>query len=474
MYIKKKYRELLSKADKQFTIPPSFQKFIEKQKMAHNLIIKSKGNNCRCTFCHNKFVAQTKVNREIRCPNCKQKLLVKTDRLQQYNFKDNLQLLDKVDNVLVLRTFELYTSYNKDKMESHITEFMRTIIENDEIHDFTSNQVLNHMGYMYVAHYVPFIYWKARSRWAYRDVRAIVAPCNIRRLLKNTNLKYSMLDKYVTKMDYIDLVRCMKLASYPSFEMLVKMKLYNLVSEADKFTTGKNFQEIFGLSKTYYQFMKKHNINYKQLQVLKILQKEDIKLINKLVNYNNLEDLSKYVNLEDAYYKVLKRNHHREHEYLDYLLMCLKLQYSLKDKKILFPKNLMQEHDRLVNLVEIVKNEANDRLIKERLEELNKNVYQNRKYIIFPAPSVASLLDESRQMSNCVKSYCSRYALGETDIYFLRMIEHQDRSLVTVEINNNEIVQARTKYNEPINKSQENFLDKWKKTVLDKGALSNA
>ena len=206
--------------------------------------------------------------------------------------------------------------------------------------------------------------------------------------------------------------------------------------------------------------------------MLKLLQKEDIKLINKLVNYNNLEDLSKYVNLEDAYYKVLKRNHHREHEYLDYLRMCVKLQYSLKDKEILFPKNLMQEHDKLVNLVEIVENEANDRLIKERLEELNKNIYKNSKYLIFPAPSISSLLTESTQMKNCVKVYCSKYALGETDIYFLRELEHQDKSLVTVEVRNNIIVQARAKFNEPINKSQEKFLLKWKHTILDKEILN--
>ena len=106
MYIKKKYRELLAKADKQFTIPKSFQKFIDKYKRTHNLIIKSKCNQCYCTNCNYKFVAQANANTKIICPYCRERLLVKTDRLKNYIFKDNLQLLDKIDNIFILRTFE--------------------------------------------------------------------------------------------------------------------------------------------------------------------------------------------------------------------------------------------------------------------------------------------------------------------------------------------------------------------------------
>ena len=475
MYIKKKYRELLAKADKQFTIPKSFQKFIDKYKRTHNLIIKSKCNQCYCTNCNYKFVAQANANTKIICPYCRERLLVKTDRLKNYIFKDNLQLLDKIDNIFILRTFELYTSYNKDKMESHITEFMRTIIEKDEINDFTSNQVCNHMGYMYIHHYSSFTHWKKRNfRWAYRDVMGIVSPYNIKSLLQNTELRFSMLDRYIAHMDYINFIQCLKLARYPSFEMLIKMKLYNLASEADQFTKGKNFQEIFGLPKIYYPFMKKHNINIRQLQVLKLLQKKDIKLINKLVNYNNLEELSKYVKLEDAYYKVLKKNKFHEHEYLDYLRMNALLERDLKDKRILFPKNLMEEHDKLVKLIKLVEDEQNDKLIKLRLKKLNKNIFQNEKYIVFPAPSIESLQKEANSQKNCLLLYCKKYALGECDIFFLRKRKNIDESLVTIEIRNSKIIQARSKYNEPINKEQEKFLNTWAKKVLLKEAVKNA
>ena len=44
---------------------------------------------------------------------------------------------------------------------------------------------------------------------------------------------------------------------------------------------------------------------------------KNIKLINRLTHINNLEELSRYVDLEKAYYNVLKFNRNREYEYLE-------------------------------------------------------------------------------------------------------------------------------------------------------------
>ena len=70
-------------------------------------------------------------------------------------------------------------------------------------------------------------------------------------------------------------------------------------------------------------------------------------------------------------------------------------------------------------------------------------------------------------MNHCVKTYAKRYALGETDIYMLREITKQDKSLVTVEIKNNRILQARTKNNGDPNEEQLNFLNSWYNKILN-------
>lgn len=470
MYVKKKYRRLLDLTDEQFTIPSSFQRFIDEKEDLHNLVIKSKGGKCWCTCCHHSFVSQTKVNGFIKCPNCKNKLLVKSDRLHRYTFKDCLQLLDKIEDKFVLRSFELYSTYYNNEVEHKITEFLRTIIDKNEAFDFVSDQVHNHMGYMYVAHYQTRTSWRGRNfRWAYRDIVGMVCPYNIKSLLKDTELRYSQLDKFILKKnDYLDFIKYFtSIACRPSFEFLVKMKLYNLAMDADEFRTGKNFEEIFGVSKSFYPFIKKHNLSYEQLKVLRLLQKEDIKLINKLLHISNLEELSRYVDLEQAYYKVLRIKRNREYDYLDYLRACVQLGYDMKDKKILYPTNLQDAHDKATNLVVIVKNEANDRLIKERLKELSKNTYQNDKYIVYAADSVESLLKESKELSHCVKTYIERYALAETSIYFMREINNKDKPLVTIEVKNNEILQARAKCNADPNEEQLKFLDLWKTKILN-------
>ena len=470
-YIRKKYRRLLEISDKQFTIPKSFASLVERFKRLHNLVIKGKNNECWCTFCNHHFVSETKVNGMTICPNCKTKLLVKTKRLTHFEFKDNLQLLDKLEDVLVLRIFELYTSFDGTCTKHSLTEFMRTFIEDDDVKDFVTNQVHNHMGYMYIAHYQDFEFWRYRNyRWAYRDVIGKVDAKSVKRQLKNTTLKYSQLDKFIAKQDYVDFIRYYRLAHYKSFELLIKAKLFELAKNADRFIAGNNFQEIFGVSKSFLPFMQKNNISYNQLEILRLINKEDIKLIKQLSRFDiyYLEKLSKFVDLEEAYKKVLglKENQNNVHEYLDYLEAARFLKLPLHDKKVLYPSNLLKEHDKLIEQVQIVENAEHDKLIQKRLEDLNKNVYKNNKYIVFPAPSAEALLKESKEQHNCVfKSYLKKYCNSLTDIYFLRKVDSPNKSFVTVEVNNNRVVQAKAKYNEDVSKETQKFLDKWERKL---------
>lgn len=474
MYVRKKYQRILDLSDEQFSIPSSFQKFITEKQRLHNLIIKSKGKVCTCTYCNHQFISDAKVNDIIKCKNCKTNLLVKTERLSYYIFKDNLQLLDKVEDnysyTYVLRTFELYTSYNNGTFKHNITEFMRTIIEDNKGIDFVSNQVQNHMGYMYVAHYQTRTHWRARNyRWAYRDILGMVCSYNLKSLLKDIpELRYSNLDKFIKKQDdYLDFIGYFtNIAHYYSFELLVKNKLYNLAKDADEFRY--NDKDTLNLLKKFYLFIKKHNLTYKQFEILKLIKKEDIKLINQLLPYNCLDELNNYVDLETAYNKVLSIKENREHEYLDYLRVCAELQYPMNDKKILYPDNLQVQHDKVMDILEIVKNEENDKLIKERLKTLNKNIYQNKKYIIFPFDSANSVILEGKFLHICIKSYISRYANSQTTLYCLREINNKDTPLISVEVKDNKIIQARAKYNSAPTKEQQKFLDLWQNKILNK------
>lgn len=469
MYIKKYHQRLLGLCDEKTTLPKTMQRFIMQKEKPHNLVIKSKNNQLWCTCCGHKFVAQAKVNGGIKCPTCKQKLLVKSNRLTHYEFKDYVQFLDKIENTLILRTFEICSCYNQNKMSHHLTEFMRTIIDEDKSTDYLTNQTINFLGYLSIKHYEEFTHWhKSYSQYTGFNVTAMVCPYNIKSVLKGTKLEYSGLEKLISRLDYIYFLNYYHLAQYPSFEILIKMKLFNLSLNADKFYKGKSFQDVFRVPKSFYQFMKQHDLNYKQLEVLRLVQKEDITLINNLINIHDLDKLSEYVDLEEAYNKVLYKENNSEYEYLDYLRMVKTLQYPMDNKRVLYPKNLKKEHDKVTKLYKVVRNEMIDVQIQERLKELNKTTYKNNKFLIYPAPSVDSLIDESKQMNNCIKSYCEDYGLGYKDLYFMRRLDNPDKSLVSVEVRNNKIVQARIYDNDPPSKEQWKFLNKWQTKVLSK------
>ena len=105
--------------------------------------------------------------------------------------------------------------------------------------------------------------------------------------------------------------------------------------------------------------------------------------------------------------------------------------------------------------------------LKNRKKSTNISFsYQNKKYIVFPADSTDSLINESKQMENCVKTYTSRYALGETDIYFMRELANKDKSLVTIEVRNGKVIQSRIKCNQAPSTEQLNFINKWSKLKL--------
>ncbi len=469
-YIKKEYVRLLNLTDTKFIIPTHFTKFIEKVCRTHNLIIKKKDKQYYCTHCNSSFKNNKKINENCKCPICKVELRVKSSKLKYWIFKDYVQLIDKIEDHFVIRTFEIYSSMKDNHFTNHYTEFMRSFIIGDEVQHFISDTVNNNMGYMYINHFRSRTNWKKRNlRWSYQNIQAIVDYQNLKQIFKNSVYQYMMLHKFLKVINYIDIEKYLVNAKYyQSFELLVKLKLYNLAKAYNKFYLKGTFEERFGVTKDYLPFMQKHNINYEQLKVLRLLKKKDIKLINKLTRFNTLSEINNYIDVESAYKNILSNKKNDEHIYLDYLRFAVELGYNLKSKKIAFPNNLQIEHDRLENMLEVIKDEKNNMLIKERVKCLNEYVYKNKEYIIFPANSVESLIEESRQQENCVKTYTERYASAKCDIYFMRKIEELEKSLVTIEVIDNKVYQCKGKRNMEVSKKEDTFIKRWEERKLGK------
>lgn len=260
---------------------------------------------------------------------------------------------------------------------------------------------------------------------------------------------------------------------FPQFEYLTKLKLYRLAVECNKLSNEHNtFKGVTSLGKEYLEFMQKININCEQLEALKMCKKCDLELINfitiHLYEFKQIEKIIK-INYEKvrAYFRDSKLDTQYISEYLDYLTIAHQLGMDMTDSKVLYPNNLLEEHDKFFTRIKMINDKDIDKRIQSLSSALSFNIYEDDKYIIIPATSIDSMISESNQQRNCLKSYCDTYSNGDCQIYFLREKENMDKSFVTIEVDkNNKVVQARGKYNELVSEDIMKIIKKWENSLI--------
>lgn len=296
-------------------------------------------------------------------------------------------------------------------------------------------------------------------------------------LLQTTIYQYTYLwnAKEYLEMKKIDLCSILFVPLYFSgFEYLMKENLLALAFDSPKiFKKNKSFCETFGVSKKFLPFIKKYNMSYDQVKILSMSPTYDISFIHffskEVFCDSYFFDLAKKLklNLQDVK-EYLEGNGYENHiwEYVDYLDLVLEFGLNLKSKKILYPVNLLLEHNKLY----LRKKCINDPLIGGKIEALAKvlsiNQYEDEKYVIYPASSMEALMDEGVQQHNCVCTYCEKIAKNYCQIYFMRKKEKVNESFVTVEVMNNKVVQAKAKYNELPSKDVDGILKKWEQKLI--------
>ena len=255
---------------------------------------------------------------------------------------------------------------------------------------------------------------------------------------------------------------------YREFEYLIKYKLYSLAFEAPHLLKGKNFKERFGVDKEYLKYMQVTNIDYYELLGLR-LSKYRNKVLNGFLGfeYNTSIELLKIIspNMEE-FAKYLEKFQFGISEYYDYIRMAKEMGYDLCDKKVLYPEDFIGEHDKLYLQYEVLNNPNLVDKIKSLSNALSFNIYEDEKYIIFPADTIDAMIDEGSQQHNCLRTYISSYSDNECQIYFMREKNVKDKSFVTIEVRNNKIVQARVKFNKEPTDEIMNILRKWERTLL--------
>lgn len=482
MYIRKEIRDFIEKMPKEMKLPKHWRKFINEQDIEYNLLIKH-GREYECTNCGKYFHSEQVPGQGCWdiCPFCHNQYDVRRSNLKNYFFLYDLAMIDNINNKLILRYFEVRRKYNykKRRFDDDVVEYARIVPELDI--ELVNDRFVKYMAFEKVYHTKRIKKWRMfTGMYGLSQYYKSIYLENMNEKLKGTIYQYAPIVDAVIYLgnNKLDFKKVLEKAKYPSFELLIKAGLFNLALDCpEKFNIKGSFEKKFGVSKDYYSFMKKHDISYLQLQVLKLVKRKNMYKINRIlkIGFNNIEiinKVSKYVDLIKLEEYSKKQINFTISSYLDYLRNLEKLEVPfLKNKKLLFPEEFWKAHNESVKKVKIVGNKGLDKKIRSRYDQLEKNIYKNNIFIIRPAKSLEDMKEEAKQQNNCVyKNYSESYAFGDTDIYFLRKITKPEESLVTIEVKNNKIKQKEQKNHRLLSKEQNEVLKYWEKNIIQKVA----
>lgn len=185
--------------------------------------------------------------------------------------------------------------------------------------------------------------------------------------------------------------------------------------------------------------------DYKYVSTFNLLIKEYGYTVKALMNY--IDYLKTYEAIEDVEF-ALK-------EVYDYASMMKKLSNKF-DK---YPRHFLTTHKIACRNYNRLKQQFMEEDFKKRINKDMEHTFGD--YVFIYPNTTQEIKDESTQMNNCVSSYIQRVIDGNCHILFLRHKDSSDKSLVTIEVRNDIIVQAKRKFNYPVTKEEQEIIDKW-------------
>lgn len=120
----------------------------------------------------------------------------------------------------------------------------------------------------------------------------------------------------------------------------------------------------------------------------------------------------------------------------DYLNDCNSLEYDLHNETIAMPKDIWQEHDKVMKLVKVREDELLSKKMKRLVEERKEmEVTDMELGLIIRQPYTAKeIIAEGKALDHCVGGYAERHANGATTIMFLRRLSDPMKPYYTMEV----------------------------------------
>ncbi len=231
------------------------------------------------------------------------------------------------------------------------------------------------------------------------------------------------------------------------------------------------------------EYMKDYSVNIRVLQRYQKLRKDPagagitLEMMDKDLSWLSFCELGEIMSRVKLI-KVLpyiKKEKSSLTTYIDYLRDCEILEMDFTEKATLFPKNLEKLHVKLQKQIKRKKDEeAECKWIERRKKLKAKYSFKADGYTIVIPEKINDLIREGKDMHNCVGGYIERVADGRTDVVYIRDTAEIDKSLGTMEIKGGHIIQARGKYNRDLPTEVQDFVEKFRKEVLEKKGRKTA
>lgn len=209
---------------------------------------------------------------------------------------------------------------------------------------------------------------------------------------------------------------------------------------------------------------------------------------NYLINIikEEADDIGYFLRNTDSYLELIDKYNYNAQKLIKYLVRDIKLEQGisspvegsmlLKDLnkmsnmmelklKERFPKSLKKDHDIIMMNYNANKSELKKKEFSFTVnnEDYEGKVYKNKKYRIITPQEPSDVIKEGKSMANCVASYIDDIIKEKCKIYFMRDAENLDKSLVTIEVRGDRVVQAKAFANRHVDENQKQFISEWAK-----------
>lgn len=494
--------------------PANLKRWADKHIMPHYLFYDYNNGRAktqaRCTYCEKFSVIERPKNNDVlRCPKCGQKVIAKAQgkRAAYHEDRETCQVIRQISpQELVVRIYKLYWFYakGKDSIRKSAYEVMRIFVRSDDgkktivepyYYDSGYDSVTRwrrgyHPGALFgmecfISEETGEIYLPGLEKalqgtaWEYCALRQFyertAIPMQVSHYLK-MYLQHPLLIERLTKVGFENIVADV-VYQHGFSDALDEMQTKThriLCVEKQEVSVLREQKTGVSLLKKYQAYVAIHLRGRAELFQWQ-LHNEVKEIPTDIFQYMTAEKFMRYIDAQfPIYCETRPANGYRDPTmetlvitYVDYLHICRRQAYDMKDKSVLFPKNCAAAHDREAERIQKINDAQKNKAFGMAYAGFaRKAVLSNEELQIVCPKRANDLVDEGKALHHCVGSYIDKVADGRCLIVFVRRVEEPKKPYVTVEVRDGKIAQIHGDHNSKPTEEVQKFIDLWSRKVL--------